>query len=694
MTVRELKEVPASFGDSINALTSLPNVMRTGGLFGDMVVRGAHFSSNTYLIDNIPIMDPMHFGGIHSIINNDLMSEIDLYASSFPARFGQAQGAVVSINTLDEVNKFGGVFDLGLISASSIFYDPIQKEVPADDECGVEKVNNGYFIVSGRLGYIPMTIRPIYELVTDEDAGWLPYYGDYQIKAKYFFSRSNSLTFLAFGAYDAIDAVMPEDGIDKRDDPLMVGAQFKVDTMLHAQGLTHTYKPGAKLTLTNLLFSSQMFSYRKLAVEKSPLVQISEGVVTESKPVISGYKGGVHYIPSEDFLEFRGGLELQHYYFRTDGESLVLKEDADDFITEGGLEAVRLGDRYHNYTAGGFFETKFEFSFPGGSGSTAGKKTASSGYGKLTVVPGVRLEYLRLTGDTVVDPRGMISYEFPTDTTVSAAGGKYSMFLQTNPKYFKDNPEIADLDYLDAQTAWHRSAAVEQKIDLWTFKIEGFYNTFADLVNSEYWTTEDGEERFLKNGTELKTYGLEFMVRLDGEENLPGAYGWMSYTYGRSRWKADAPNLYPDLDGRWVDSSWDMIHVVKLIAGYRYKRHTLGSRLQFNSSAPYTPIEGSGMNAGLNPNAPDGNRYYPVYGEWNSARYDYDYRLDLRYSNKREYCWGSLTWYVEVINATNRRPLYYDWDYRYPYDSGNNPELVERDAGIALIPNFGVEVKF
>ena len=37
MTVQELKETPASFGDSINALTSLPGVDRTNGFFGPLV---------------------------------------------------------------------------------------------------------------------------------------------------------------------------------------------------------------------------------------------------------------------------------------------------------------------------------------------------------------------------------------------------------------------------------------------------------------------------------------------------------------------------------------------------------------------------------------------------------------------------------------------------------------------------------
>ncbi len=55
MTVKELKEVPGSFGDSVNALTSMPGVIRTDGPWGPMVIRGANPIQNRYLIDDIPI---------------------------------------------------------------------------------------------------------------------------------------------------------------------------------------------------------------------------------------------------------------------------------------------------------------------------------------------------------------------------------------------------------------------------------------------------------------------------------------------------------------------------------------------------------------------------------------------------------------------------------------------------------------
>ncbi|HPV98147.1 MAG: carboxypeptidase regulatory-like domain-containing protein, partial [Spirochaetota bacterium] len=127
MTVRELKEVPASFGDSISALTALPGVIRTDGFFGPLVIRGGLDRNNNYFIDDIPIYSPMHFGGLHSVINNNLMSEIDLFSSAFPAQYGSANAAVISINTVDGVKEFGGYADIGLISASALVQTPILK---------------------------------------------------------------------------------------------------------------------------------------------------------------------------------------------------------------------------------------------------------------------------------------------------------------------------------------------------------------------------------------------------------------------------------------------------------------------------------------------------------------------------------------------------------------------------------------
>ncbi len=66
----------------------------------------------------------------------------------------------------------------------------------------------------------------------------------------------------------------------------------------------------------------------------------------------------------------------------------------------------------------------------------------------------------------------------------------------------------------------------------------------------------------------------------------------------------------------------------------------------------------------------------------------------MRYSYKINHSWGYVSWYVEVINIYNYRPMNnIDWDYRYE-KGDDNPEVTRDEDALSIIPNFGVEVKF
>ena len=217
MTAKEIKEVPASFGDSISALTSLPGINRTGGFFGPLIIRGADSSMNGYYIDDIPLFKPMHFGGIHSVISSDLMDTIDTYSSAYPSQFSNAQAAVININTVDEVKKVGGHTDIGLISANTYFEAPITQDVIT--EGGSKEENKGYIIGAGRYGYLSLFIPFFYQHIMHQSLDWLPEYWDYQFKAKYNFNTHHSITFLAFGNKDKIDLNLKDLPLDPGADP-------------------------------------------------------------------------------------------------------------------------------------------------------------------------------------------------------------------------------------------------------------------------------------------------------------------------------------------------------------------------------------------------------------------------------------------------------------------------------------------
>jgi hypothetical protein len=285
----------------------------------------------------------------------------------------------------------------------------------------------------------------------------------------------------------------------------------------------------------------------------------------------------------------------------------------------------------------------------------------------------------------------MLAINLPTNTSISFAGGRYSYFVQTSSAIFHVMPHIAKADYIDPMRAYHSSAGIEQKFGDYSIKAEGFYNVFKDDISLHQWD-DDGTTRYYANVGELRTRGIEFMIKKDIKETENGFYGWISYTLDKSQYKTKSMTSDPEYYDEWFDSIYDMTHVIKLVAAYKHNRHTFSARFQYNSSTPYTPIvDGIQDTKYVDPDDPNHERWVPVSGERNSKRFASNSRLDLRYSYKQNYEWGYFNWYVELINATSSLEEFLSWDYRYDYGTAN-PEI--RRQGIPILPNFGVEIKF
>lgn len=203
----ELKSVPATFGDNISALATLPGVNRPGGIFGPLVIRGVPDTANRYFIDDVPIINPQHFGGFQSVISNELIDDLTLFASAFPAFYGQALGAIIDIRTIEAVLKPTATIQTGIISSNaflaapwSIFAPKITP--PAPDASAEERrayqeakrqqdIDTGFFSISGRVGYLSLLVPPLYKLFTGKEIIAVPEYYDYQWKARWYPGEHN-----------------------------------------------------------------------------------------------------------------------------------------------------------------------------------------------------------------------------------------------------------------------------------------------------------------------------------------------------------------------------------------------------------------------------------------------------------------------------------------------------------------------
>jgi hypothetical protein len=109
-------------------------------------------------------------------------------------------------------------------------------------------------------------------------------------------------------------------------------------------------------------------------------------------------------------------------------------------------------------------------------------------------------------------------------------------------------------------------------------------------------------------------------------------------------------------------------------------RWLFGAKWTYHSGSPYTPVIGNSETY------PDG-RVKPTYGEVNSRRLPAYHRLDLRADRRVERNTWAMNFYIEIINAYNRKNVS---GYRY------DPDYTERETvyQLPLIPSFGVQVEF
>jgi hypothetical protein len=679
MTAKDIKAVPAGFGDIIRSLTSMPG-MTSRGIFGSIIMRGANPAGNFYSIDNIPIMDPRHFLGLHTIISSDAISEVDVFSSAFPAQYGFSNAAVIGMNTLDDVKKVGGVADIGLISASAIVKAPIESVVDGKVE------NKGYWFVSGRVGYISL-LFPLFNEVIKSPISQLPEYYDYQAKIKYYINSKHSLRLFVMGTND-IFVFNPSPTAQAElfrqhagDDPLspLKGIDVQYSLYTHNQAVYYEFKPGELFSNTTMFFSSlNRQNYEMTMTYGTGKADISKNTI----PHIFGIRDDLTLKWMDEQNTFKLGIEYYFFDFKSSGIDVVPLKSS----TPGGSGRIpnysdpsqfelRPYNKYaQNDVVGGYIENKFKF-------------------GRLTMVPGFHIDYLKLNKETIWDPRGLISYEFNTGTLLSIAGGKYSQYMQTNMSYFDNTPVIAVTPNYVSEKAIHSVVGVEQKFKGFSVKGEVYYNYFYDIAyryNSPDQTDPSGVPLTFINSGVSQNYGLETLLKFPGAENNQGLFGWVSYTFTQAKLRTGVPDqTYNDV---FINSQREEAHSIKTVAGYRFGHNTASGKLAFNTSFPYTKIVGD-----------DGDpykmgRYAPVYSSTpNTEWYDPVVSLDLRYSYATTYKWGELSFYVEAINvlgAFYKRRDSLRWRYDQPYQEGINPVLTSSDQVLPIIPNFGVEAKF
>jgi len=290
-------------------------------------------------------------------------------------------------------------------------------------------------------------------------------------------------------------------------------------------------------------------------------------------------------------------------------------------------------------------------------------------FGRIGFKPGVRIEHYGLTSEDVIDPR-LSFYERLTEMiTLRETVGRYHQPPtpgDVDPN--GGNPRLVS-SYFDSA-----SLGVEGELDGgWSGAITAFY-TYGEHLGVRRPTTGPIDfEQLGSLGTTFsllleeqlglaferdavgraRNYGLELLVK----RTIGNWFGLFAYTLANAE-RTDNPMVSLG----WRPFELDQRHNLNVAASYKWRRWRFGGRVQLVSGTPYSTSP-----------YPDWDKSLPPF-----------FQLDVRADRTWPQCWGDITLFFDIQNATNQRNV----EGREIDEFG-----VERDVhGLPIMPFIGLEM--
>ena len=595
--VREIEKTPGGGRDVSRIVRMMPGVsFSPAGYRNDLIVRGGGPSENRFYMDGIEIPHINHFatqgatGGPVSLINADLIREIQFYTGAFPADRSGAMSSVLDFSLWDgDAERQTFKATLGTAEAS----------LSGRGHFGERTT----YLFSLRQSYLQMVFKML-------DLPFLPNYTDGLFKVETKLSRYNTLTLIALGG---IDRMKLNTGVEDDENaayilsylPKVTQETFTVGGILRHYAGPHT----TSLTLSHNYLNNRNVKYRN-------------NDESEEEGLMFDLRG----------REQKSTLRVENR--TTVNDRWTLKENAE--LAYHNMLATSLSQnlvgRWDNYrTQLGFFSY--------GASLTAGYTGHDD---RLKLSMGLRTDgntYSRQMQEVwkQLSPRASVRYALTPDWAVSASSGLYHQLPPYTALAFKEQGRLANHD-LRYMSVWQSAIGGEWRAtDDIALTLEGFYKHYYHIPLSvtdgipltckgaDYGIV--GNERLASAATG-RTYGLELLFRWLKPDrlNLTGSFTWFRSVYRASD---EAP---------YINSPWDNRFIINLCGTYELPHHwSLGAKVSMLGGTPYTPYDevASSYVAYWDANG----RSLPDYTRYNDGRSplytQYDVRIDKEWYFRR-----------------------------------------------------------
>ena len=634
LSTEEIRTIPGTLGDPSLVVENLPGVARPAAGTGNIIVRGSGPADTGVFIDGVDVPIIFHFGGLKSVLPVDVVETVDFYPGNFSVFYGRGTGGVFDahIRRLNP-DQLHGTMEFSLLDVS------LFAEVPLGENAAVA--------VGGRRSIIGDVISAV--VPDDANAGVIaaPVYYDGQVLANWRPKKGHDLRFFFLASDDVLELLF--------ENPTEADAQLagnQVNTSINFQRATFEYRyaPGDEFQNT---------------------VQVALG-----RDVISF-----------DFFGFTFGLQNLQAQLRETArfkvsDRLTLRTGIDSLVSLTDVEGLLPGNPPVEGQTGNNpdlrnprainIEDEIEFLF---APFIEAEWQATD---RLSLVPGIRLDYFRLVDQWSFDPRIVGRYKILDKLTAKAGVGV--VFQSPQPQEILrpiGNPGIGlqrGIQYsVGAEFALPKNLGLLSNLN---FDLTLFYKDLDDLVTSSAFRDDNGDPLGFDNSAIGRVFGLEAFIEHKFTNNFRG---WISYTLSRAE-RRDGDNE----DFRLFD--FDQTHIFNLVASYLLPENwEVGLRWRFVSGNPNTPSQT--VNTGQSFFNDDIDDFANVPGDVNSARLPLFHQLDLRVEKGWIFDFFTLKAFLSIINTYNRgNPE--GFNFRFDF---LDQEFV---TGLPVFPNIGVRAEF
>lgn len=660
--LNQIKSLPSLTGeaDILKAFQLMPGVQSGSEGNNGLYVRGGTPDQNLFLLDDVPLYNVSHLGGLYSVFDPSMVKSIELYKGGFPARYGGRVSAVVDVRNKDG-NLYSHHGEVGFsILLSKLFLEgPIIKDKAS-------------YALSLRRSNLDIYSFVVGKMIRNPEIYGYTFY-DINLKTNYIISPKDRLFLSIYNGRDNFFYKLKEKVSSFQEFDYL--SKFN-RTWGNSSGSLRWYHVINGKLFNNLTLAYSKYQYKSYNFSQQK-VKPENSILSDEYQYLSNVRDLILKTDLEvplDKNKLRTGVMYVRHFFNPGSVSYSQRVQINQIDTITNSPEPSLNLSTNEITA--YLEYSWHL-----KEKISGNFGINSNYyfdnqkGFKSIEPRILLDYLILQKLAIKASYCLMQQNLHLLTN-SNTGLPSDIWL---PSTFRIKPERSQ------QISFGLAHTTKKGYEV---SIESYIKKLTNLIDYKegvliYESSLNWDEKIETGGIGL-VRGIEFLIqKKEGRMN-----GWIGYTISKNDRKFKNLN-----NGEYFPFLYDQRHDFSIVLNYELsKKLSFSGTWVYHTGHAITLPTGKYQLIDINSYNP-GNQYITkdvhIYSEKNGYQLPSYHRLDFGINYTKPRAKGISKWTLGVYNAYNRQNAY----YLYFKTEAGVTKLYQQSL-FPLIANFGYSFVF